>query len=214
MHQKNTVSATAQSAEIEVSDGDEDELKLTREPDSILRNPFGDDAEEDVDDDSDDGLGDEGGHAGAWNSQSRGSWWRSALSRSRKEKFGDGQDDSDSEKDDEGEGDDEDEEFGDFAMPEGDNGGNEKGNVIVKPLPVHPPAQNQKSSAFTSLWPFSGQGSGSKEKDKDKAKEGEAEAEKAEADEITGDDGEKIKSTHEAKARTSIEDADDEEVVV
>ncbi|KAK8086109.1 hypothetical protein PG994_001083 [Apiospora phragmitis] len=169
MHQKSSVAASSQSAEIENGDDDDDELKLTREPDSILRDPFGDDAEED-DDESDDGLG-EGGDAGSWNQQARGSWWRGALSRRSNEKFGDGRDDdSDSEKDEAAE--DDDEEFGDFAMPEVEKeGGNgEKGNVIVKPLPLHPPNQNQKSSTFTSLWPFSSPGFGSKEKEKEKGK--------------------------------------------
>ncbi|KAI0121393.1 SIT4 phosphatase-associated protein-domain-containing protein [Xylariales sp. AK1849] len=214
MHQKKAQADSSQSAQIEGGDDDDDDdLKLTREPDSILRNPFEDDAEDDVDDDSDDGLGDEGGSTGSWNSHSRGSWWRGALSRGGKERFGDGRDDSDSDKDDQAEGDDEDEEFGDFAMPEKEGTNAEKSNVIVKPLPVHPPNQNQKSSAFTSLWPFSGQGFGSKDKEKEKAKEGEG-SENSESDDITGDDGEKIKSTHEAKRRTSIEDPDEEEVVV
>ncbi|KAK7920138.1 hypothetical protein PG985_008160 [Apiospora marii] len=219
MHQKSSVAASSQSAEIENGDDDDDELKLTREPDSILRDPFGDDAEED-DEDSDDGLG-EGGEGGSWNSQGRGSWWRGALTRGGSEKFGDGRDDdSDSEKDEAAE--DDDEEFGDFAMPEVEKeGGNgEKANVIVKPLPLHPPNQNQKSSTFTSLWPFSSPGFGSKDKEKEKEKsKGEEEGssssgQKATTSEITGDDGEKIKRTHEATSRTSIEDPDDEEVVV
>ncbi|KAK8039992.1 hypothetical protein PG993_008403 [Apiospora rasikravindrae] len=216
MHQKSSVATSAQSAEIENGDDDDDELKLTREPDSILRDPFGDDNEED-DDDSDDGLG-EGGDAGSWNQQARGSWWRGALSRRSNEKFGDGRDDeSDSEKDETAE--DDDEEFGDFAMPEVEKeGGNgEKDNVIVKPLPLHPPNQNQKSSTFTSLWPFSSPGFGSKEKEKEKGKGeegGSSSGEKAASSEITGDNGEKIKRTHEAASRTSIEDPDDEEVVV
>lgn len=206
MHQKNSVSAEAQSAQIEGGDEDEDDdLKLTREPDSILQDPFGDDAE-DVDADSDDGLGDDDDNPG-WGSHARGSWWRNALSRNREEKFGDGRDDSDSEKDD-----DEDEEFGDFAMPETGNRDAEKSNVIVKPLPVHPSNSNQKTTGFTSLWPFSSQGFGSKDKDKEKSKEGDAE--KSDTDEISSDDGHKITPTHEAKARQSIEDPDEEEVVV
>ncbi|KAK7978469.1 hypothetical protein PG988_005959 [Apiospora saccharicola] len=202
MHQKSSVATSSQSAEIENGDDDDDELKLTREPDSILRDPFGDDNEED-DDDSDDGLG-EGGEGGSWNSQGRGSWWRGALTRGGSEKFGDGRDDdSDSEKDEVAE--DDDEEFGDFAMPEveKEGGDGEKAN-------------NQKSSAFTSLWPFSSPGFGSKEKEKEKGKveEGSSSSEKATTSEVTGDDGEKIKRTHEAASRTSIEDPDDEEVVV
>jgi hypothetical protein len=215
MHQKGTATVASQSAQVENGDDDDDDddLSLTREPDAMLRNPFEDDAEDD-DDDSDDGLGEGRGNNSSWNSQSRGSWWRGALSRGEKERFGDGRDDSDSEKDDQGEGDDEDEEFGDFAMPEKDGVDAEKGNVIVKPLPVHPPSHNQKSSAFTSLWPFSTQGFGSKDKEKDRPKEGEGSNEKSERGEITGDDGEKIESTSEAKSRTSIEDPDEEEVVV
>ncbi|KAI0484574.1 SAPS-domain-containing protein [Xylariaceae sp. FL0804] len=212
MHQKNAATASAQSVEIE-DIGEGEGSGLPRESDSTLRNPFEDDGE-DMDDDSDDGLGGDGAHAGSWNAGSaRGSWWRGALRRG-KEKFGDGRDDSDSEKEEEaGAADDEDEEFGDFAMPEVDkDGGKDKGGVIVKPLPVHPPSQSQKSSAFTSLWPFGS----SKEKDKEKQKgpeENDATAEST-AGEITGDDGEKIKPTHEAARRTSIEDPDEEEVVV
>ncbi|KAI1498047.1 SAPS-domain-containing protein [Biscogniauxia marginata] len=211
MHQK-SVAAPAHSAGVENRAEGEDST-LTREPDSILRNPFEDDGE-DVDDDSDDGLGDDG-HNDSWNAgSSRGSWWRGALRRG-KERFGDGRDDSDSDNEDKAEGDDEDEEFGDFAMPEVDTDGNDaKNSIVVKPLPVHPPSQHQKSSAFTSLWPF-----GSKDKDKDrekqKGKEGDEVADVSDKPgEIMGDDGEKIKSTHEAARRTSIEDPDEEEVVV
>ncbi|KAI5920856.1 SAPS-domain-containing protein [Camillea tinctor] len=216
MHQKSAVSSSAQPADVE--NGDEgDETPFTREPDTI-QNPFEDDGE-DVDDDSDDGLGDDD-HNDSWNAGApRGSWWRGALRRGN-ERFGDGRDDSDSDNDVKAEGEDEDEEFGDFAMPEVDKDNDSKNNsVIVKPLPVHPPSQHQKSSAFTSLWPF-----GSKDKDKDKEKEKEKqrgkEGDEAAADvpdmpgEITGDDGKKIKSTHEAARRTSIEDPDEEEVVV
>jgi hypothetical protein len=214
MHQKNTAASPGESAEVE--NGEEaDRAKLSGEPDDVLKNPFDDDGEDEVDDDSDDGLGDDGTNPESWNAGARGSWWRGALRRGA-ERFGDGRDDSDSNSDREESagGQDDDEEFGDFAMPEVDKEGNgEKGNVIVKPLPVHPPSQNSKSSAFTSLWPF---GSKDKERDKDKQKE------KDEADtgsleeppDIRGEDGEKIKSTHEAARRTSIEDPDEEEVVI
>ena len=59
-----------------------------------------------------------------------------------------------------------------------------------------------------------------KEKEKDKDKEKPAKSDEAgiaptgEQSAVTGDDGKKIKSTHEATSRTSIEDPDDEEVVV
>ncbi|KAI0171713.1 SAPS-domain-containing protein [Hypoxylon sp. FL1284] len=207
MHQKNSTGGSAQSGEGE-SGQEPDDSKLGEEPDSILRNPFEDNGEDDVDDDdSDDGLGNVDNHNESW--RSRGGWWRGALRRS-KERFGDGRDDSDSDKDEPAGGDEDDEEFGDFAMPEVDkDGASDKSGIIVKPLPVHPPSQSPKTSAFSGLWPF-----GSKDKEKQKAKEDEG-ADKSETPgEITGDDGEKIKSTHEATRRTSIEDPDDEEVVV
>ncbi|KAI1452669.1 SAPS-domain-containing protein [Annulohypoxylon moriforme] len=208
MHQKNAATASTQAGEVDNEESDEPRSSGGTE--GVLRNPFEDDGEDDVDDESDDGLGEDDGNKDAWGTgPSRGSWWRGALRRG-KERFGDGRDDSDSDKDEVAEGDEEDEEFGDFTMPEVDKDGtSEKGGVIVKPLPVHPPSQNQKTSAFTSLWPF-----GSKEKDKQKVKEGDTSEKVEEAGEITGDDGEKIKSTHEAARRTSIEDPDDEEVVV
>lgn len=203
MHQKNNTTTSAQSAEIEDARQGEG-LDENMEAGGDLRNPFDDDAADDVDDDSDDDLG--GGDAETWNTASRGGWWRNTLNRSDKEKFGDGRDDSDSDKEPTG-ADDDDEEFGDFAMPEVDKEG--ENSVIVKPLPVHPPSQNQKSSAFTSLWPFS-----SKDKEKQKMREGEEGSAPDSPREITGENGEKIKSTHEATRRTSIEDPDDEEVVV
>ncbi|KAI1104792.1 SAPS-domain-containing protein [Jackrogersella minutella] len=208
MHQKNAATASTQSSEVEPTQ-ESDESRSSRETNSLLRNPF-DDGEDDVDDESDDGLAEDDGNAESWGAgPSRGGWWRGALRRGR-ERFGDGRDDSDSDKDEATGGDEEDEEFGDFAMPEvNKDGSNEKGGVIVKPLPVHPPPQNPKTSTFTSLWPF-----GSKDKEKQKVKEGEPPEKAEEAEEITDDDGEKISSTHEATRRTSIEDPDDEEVVV
>ncbi|RYP84681.1 hypothetical protein DL769_001115 [Monosporascus sp. CRB-8-3] len=201
MHQKNAAAASAQSAEVENNDA-ADDSKLPDSSESILRNPFDDDGG-DVDDDSDDGFG-EGGNAGDSWTAGRGSWWL----RRGKERFGDGRDDSDSDKDETAGNDNDDEEFGDFAMPEVDKeGDNEKTNVIVKPLPVHPP-QNQKSSAFT-LWPF-----GSKDKEKQKSKEAGEPENRDEPQDVRGEDGEKLKSTHQAARRTSIEEPDDEEVVV
>ena len=201
MHQKNAAAASAQSAEIE-GKVEENDPKLSQDSSTTLRNPFEDDGG-DVDDDSDDGLGDEGNPADPW-ATGRSSWWL----RRGKERFGDGRDDSDSGKE-ETTGEEDDEEFGDFAMPEVDkDGANEKSSPIVKPLPVHPPSQNQKSSAFT-LWPF-----GSKDKEKQKSKEGEEFGSREEPQEMRGEDGEKLKSTHEATRRTSIEEPDDEEVVV
>ncbi len=212
MHQKSTASASAQSAGIE---DDEERVEARRDQgtDRALRNPFEDDGEDEIDDDSDDGLGEDGGNTDSWGSRtSRGGWWRGTL-RSR-ERFGDGRDDSDSDKDDQaGAEDDDDDEFGDFAMPETDKDGDQtKASVIVKPLPVHPPPHNAKSSAFTSLWPF-----GSKEKEKPKGEESAVTAEAAgEAGHGHDHDHDHttIKTTHEAARRTSIEDPDEDEVVV
>ncbi|KAI0413028.1 SAPS-domain-containing protein [Xylaria grammica] len=211
MHQKSTTSASAQSAGSE-DDEERGEARQDQGADRVLRNPFEDDGEDEVDDDSDDGLGDDGGNTGHWGPRtSRGDWWRNSL-RNR-ERFGDGRDDSDSDKEDQVGAEDEDEdEFGDFAMPETDKDGDQgKASVIVKPLPVHPPPHNPKSSAFTSLWPF-----GSKEKGKPKGEDSAAVADSA--GEAAGDDDDhdntNIKTTHEATRRTSIEDPDEDEVVV
>ncbi|KAI1324391.1 hypothetical protein F5Y16DRAFT_306637 [Xylariaceae sp. FL0255] len=199
MHQKGTATASAQSATLE-QDGEDGEASRDQETGAGMRNPFDDDGE---DDDSDEDMGGEGEER--YTSSSRGSWWRDALQRSR-EKFGDGRDDSDSEGEEQGEADDDDDEFGDFALPEvGKDGSQEKTGVIVKPLPVHPPPHNAKSSPFTSLWPF-----GSKEK----SKGDEAGAEVGAAAGTHDERDEKVRSTHEAASRTSIEDADEDEVVL
>ncbi|KAI0099160.1 hypothetical protein GGR51DRAFT_403003 [Nemania sp. FL0031] len=217
MHQKSTMAPPAQSASTENEEG-RDEAVRDRETERVLRNPFDDDGEDEVDDDSDDGLGDDAGVSNHWDAMnSRGGWWRGALQRSR-ERFGDGRDDSDSDKEDraEADDDDDDDEFGDFAMPETDNrdDGSSRASVIVKPLPVHPPPHNPKSSAFTSLWPFS-----SKEREKEKQQMGEestaaatATAEPASEAEAQDHDT-TIKMTHEAARRTSIEDPDEEVVL-
>lgn len=207
MHQKNTAMTSSHSATIENVDDDD-----VREQNTELRNPFEDDAEDDVDSD-DDGMGVDGG--GAWGTGGgRGSWWRGALARRREEeKFGDGRDDnSDSDQEDR---DDDDEEFGDFAMPEvSEKQSGEPANVIVKPLPVHPPTSGSKGG-FTSLWPF---GSKDKDKQQDKGKDkdtkssADVDPEKVvHVEDLVDDDGKKIAAAHEAKARTSIEDPDEEE---
>jgi hypothetical protein len=203
MHQKSTTAASAQSASIE-NDEECEDTRRDEGTDRTLRNPFEDDGEDDVDDDSDDGMSGEGGDADAWASRtSRGSWWRGTLPRGQ-ERFGDGRDDSDSDREDQAEAEDDDDDFGDFAMPEADKDNDQtKASVIVKPLPVHPPPHNPKSSAFTSLWPF-----GSKEKPR-----GEETATES-TGETSHDHGEKVKATHEATRRTSIEDPDEDEVVL
>ncbi|KAI1201603.1 SAPS-domain-containing protein [Nemania serpens] len=211
MHQKSMTATSAQPASVE-NDEQGGDAGQDRETDGTLRNPFEDDGEDEVDDDSDDGLGEDGGNTDHWDSRnSRGGWWRSTLQRGR-ERFGDGRDDSDSDREDPGEQDDDDDEFGDFAMPETDSKDKDSttASVIVKPLPVHPPPHNPKSSTFTSLWPFS-----SKEKERAKGEEsaGPAAVETSSEAEVQDDDS-KIKTTHEAARRMSIEDPDDEEVVL
>ncbi|KAI1817635.1 hypothetical protein GGS20DRAFT_508138 [Poronia punctata] len=203
MHQKNNAAASAQSTS--ENGGERDDTRQGQAMGGGLRNPFEDDGDDDIDDDSDDGLGGPADDSNDWVARSsRGGWWRSTLRRAP-ERFGDGRDDSDSDRDDQGEGEEEeDDEFGDFAMPETDKDNAQSGTgVIVKPLPVHPPPHNPKSSPFTSLWPF-----GSKEKPKGDEPVVET------AGEVTEERDERIKTTHEAARRTSIEDPDDDEVVV
>jgi hypothetical protein len=203
MHQKNTAAASGQSAS---ENGEErDDTKQGQGADRALRNPFEDDCDDDIDEDSDDGIGGDGDEPNDWASRISRRWWHSSLRREQ-ERFGDGRDDSDSDQEDQAEGDDDDDEFGDFAMPEADKDNDQsKAGVIVKPLPVHPPPHNPKSSAFTSLWPF-----GSKEQPKGD------EAVTEQGGGLTDDDdnNDEIKATHEAKRRTSIEDPDEDEVVL
>ncbi|KAI1433992.1 SAPS-domain-containing protein [Xylaria sp. CBS 124048] len=206
MHQKSAATIASQSAGTESKQQEED-TKRGQGSDRVLRDPFADDGEDDVDD-SDDDIGDDGGNVEPWGAgASRGSWWRNTL-RPNREKFGDGRDDSDSGQEDQAEAEDDEDDFGDFAMPETDNS-NERRNasVIVKPLPVHPPQNNPKTSAFTSLWPF-----GSKEKDKPKGDDSGA-ATEAGAD-GADEHSTKIKATHEAIRRMSIEEPDEDEVVI
>jgi len=161
-----------------------------------------------------------------------------------KEKFGDGRDDSDSDGADDGvEEDIEDEEFGDFAMPEvegkaGDGSGQggmvsgidpAREKILVKPLPVHPNSVKSNSGPFGSLWPFSTQTFGTKKEegtspsaekggpDNGTTSEkvvGEAPAKLEDSEEVVGEDGHKIDRAVEAKSRTSIEDPDEDDVVV
>jgi hypothetical protein len=219
MHQKNN-STGASSGAAEDKDGEnttsgEGKLTaLTSEPEQ-LRNPFEDDEEEiDDDDDSDDGDEKHGSSAaggGSWGNAGRGNWWRGVVRGRRNENL-DGREDSD-------EDDDDDEEFGDFAMPEVDaaptasDRGPEK--VLLKPVPVHPPAMGAaggagQKSAFGSLWPFTGQSFATKDI-KDKANSSEPSAEEGV---VIGEDGKRISRTVEAKRRTSLDDPDEDEVVV
>ncbi|KAI2622290.1 SAPS-domain-containing protein [Xylaria nigripes] len=206
MHNKNSTATTAQSAGIDCNEeaGDAKRRQVT---DKLLRNPFEDDGEDEVDD-SDDDMGGDGDNTGHWGSRaSRGSWWRNTL-RTSQDKFGDGRDDSDSDGEDQAEVEDDDDDFGDFAIPETDKRSEQSNtSVIVKPLPVHPPAHNSKTSAFTSLWPF-----GSKEKEKPKSEEGAGATEPS--GEPAYDHATNIKTTHEATRRMSIEEPDEDEMVL
>ena len=232
-----------------------------------LRNPFADDDDDEVDDDDDDDLRrlrargegsdeDDEETDAAWRKRS---WWggyvrqRSAREGAvegdagegstgprggrDKERFGDGRDDSSDEA--------EDEEFGDFAMPERDEGGGasssaaaagapgggsgfdaDRERVLLKPLPVYPLAAG--AGKRSSLWPF-----GSKERPRDDApsvsgaglppssaaadKDAEgthAEFEITEEPEVLGEDGHRVSRVVEAKARKSLEEPDEDEVVV
>lgn len=187
-----------------------------------------------------DNLGNEGGSSG-WN---RGSWWRGVVRSARRsnrrsidkdtgreERFGDGRDDSDDSDGPDDDADDiEDEEFGDFAMPEatpaptsmvsGIDPAREK--ILLKPLPVHPSAV--KTSSFGSLWPFNTQSFGSKgidrkddidlDKTPTQEKAPELPLKPDDGAEVVGEDGKKIDRAVEAKSRTSIEDPDEDDVVV
>ncbi|KAF4508130.1 hypothetical protein G6O67_004549 [Ophiocordyceps sinensis] len=151
------------------------------------------DGEDELDDELSGNVAAEGG---------RGSWWRGMVrGRSRK----DDDDDSD-------DGDD-DEEFGDFAMAEDDKGreGESGSHVLLRPLAVHP--AKESSRGLSGLWPF-----GSRS-DKDKGKhEGEREGGRRQeavptGSEKTGGEGPAVE-VKEATNRTSIEEPDEEEVVV
>ncbi|KAK0649618.1 hypothetical protein B0T16DRAFT_457016 [Cercophora newfieldiana] len=198
----------------------------------------------DVDNLGNEGVGSSGWNRGSWwrgvvRSARRGNRGRGGEKSSRDtEKFGDGRDDSDSDGvDDDVEEDIEDEEFGDFAMPEVEgkaregsgSGGMVSGidpareKILVKPLPVHP---NSAKGPFGSLWPFSTQPFGAAKKEEgtgpsaERAAENGASSEKTgeakleDSEDVVGEDGHKIDRAVEAKSRTSIEDPDEDDVVV
>ncbi|KKF96587.1 Extragenic suppressor of kinetochore protein 1 [Ceratocystis platani] len=195
---------------------------------AATHNPFETD-DLDSDDDDDDNDGGHFGMGSAWssNNSGRGAWWRGAISGGQQE----GNSDSDGDMDN-------DEEFGDFAMPEveststseaspvNSSGGN---NVpILKPLAVHPvsgastPFGAVQKAGLSSLWPFgpsfSNAGSGSSSTHIEGISPFEAQElgtmTMPEDSEVTGEDGSRVSRTVEAKRRTSLEDPDDEEVVV
>ncbi|KAK4120652.1 SAPS-domain-containing protein [Parathielavia appendiculata] len=220
------------------------------------------------DGETENGQGDEGlgvdSTSTAWN---RGSWWRGVVRGTRRggtsgagyddqdvdevERFGDGRDDDSS--DEEGgrrlgvEDDEdvvEDEEFGDFAMPEveeGVGGGGVSGidpareSILHKPMPLHPTSttalKSTTISPFSGLWPFSrdnkkeddtssGQGEGSNASTPTAPSPGpggfteEPVQLTHEEEAMLSEDGKRIDRAVEAKRRTSIEDPDEDEVDV
>jgi hypothetical protein len=195
-----------------------------------LRNPFADDEDDDEDDERRGGSDDDDDDGDAGTSWPRRRWWESYVrpgrrgdgSAEEREGFGAGDNSSD-------EGDGEEEEFGDFAMPEHTEGeGATKeasaGTVLLKPLPVHPPAVSAGTSKFGSLWPFEGL-SFTQSKDKEAVAgasstntkdsgEHVAQSAKIEDDDgevVVGEDGNRVAKAVEAKRRTSIEDPDDDD---
>ncbi|OPB46469.1 hypothetical protein A0O28_0065900 [Trichoderma guizhouense] len=168
----------AQATSATVHDDNDDD------DDDNLEDPFGD-GEADIDDDMDDEMSDNIG---------RGSWWRGVVNR----RSGLEEEDSD----------DDEEEFGDFAMPEEDKGGDgqDQDNVVLKPLAVHPPRES--SRGLSGLWPFGSRAEKEKSEGKDEQK-GDDEARMAEE----GDEEPEKRAIEvkEAQRRTSIEDDDDDD---
>ncbi|KAJ4859580.1 SIT4 phosphatase-associated protein domain-containing protein [Trichoderma breve] len=168
----------AQATSATVHDDNDDD------DDDNLEDPFGD-GEADIDDDLDDEMS---GNIG------RGSWWRGVVNR----RSGLEEEDSD----------DDEEEFGDFAMPEEDKGGDgqDQDNVVLKPLAVHPPRES--SRGLSGLWPFGSRAEKEKSDGKDEQK-GDDDARMAgEGDEEPEKRAIEVK---EAQRRTSIEDDDDDD---
>ena len=127
----------------------------------------------------------------------RGAWWRSIVASEEKGR------DYDS---------DEDEEFGDFAMADNDKGGDDRDdNVILKPLAVNPTKDSTRG--LSGLWPFNNKG-GSQGSQEDDADTGSEDKSLPHASGEKGEEASRAVEVKEAKRRTSIEDPEDEEVVV
>ncbi|RFU75023.1 sit4 phosphatase-associated [Trichoderma arundinaceum] len=182
MHQKNNQLAQASSATVHDDNNDDDD-------DDNLEDPFGD-GEADIDDELDDEMS---------NNLGRGSWWRGVVGRRS------GLEDDDSDDEDE-------EEFGEFAMAEEEKPGDgqDKDNVVLKPLAVHPPRES--SRGLSGLWPFGSRADkdkgGQAGDDKDEQK-GDAEA--CTAEERDDEPEKRAIEVKEAQRRTSIEDDDDDD---
>jgi hypothetical protein len=126
----------------------------------------------------------------------RGAWWRGMIARSDNAEAGDG----DSEEDDD--------EFGDFAMAEDDKGGESpnKDQLVLRPLAVNPVKESGRG--LSGLWPFGNNKSRREEESQD------VEGDVVSADGNKAEESNNAVEVKEAARRTSIEDPDDEEVVV
>lgn len=154
------------------------------DPDDNPSDPFAD-TEEDLDDDDDSAQ------------DARGSWWRGVVRRKDKPDPNDSDDEPNSD----------DDEFGDFAMAEDDN----DGKVVLRPLAVNPAKEG--SRGLSGLWRF---GLSKVEKEKEFLHDDKPgfDDDFASFDEKPEEEGKRAIEVKEAKRRTSIEDPDDEEVVV
>ncbi|KAF7536610.1 hypothetical protein G7Z17_g13016 [Cylindrodendrum hubeiense] len=153
--------------------------------------PFAD-TEEDMDDDDEDQDGE------------RGSWWRGVVRTTREKTDGN---ESDDERDD-----DDDDEFGDFAMAEDERtAGEDDHNLVLRPLAVNP-AKEGSTRGLSGLWPFA---LSKAEKEKEAEKLGSNDGGSGGLGDNAGDgDEKKAVEVTEATRRTSIEDPDDDEVVI
>lgn len=187
MHQKNNQSAQPSSATLH-HNGDED--------DGNAVDPFRD-GDDDIDDDDDD---DDDLEADVAQESGRGSWWRSMVG-------GKGNTDDLDEGDEDGE-----EEFGDFAMAEDEkSSGGVDDNLVLRPLAVHP--AKESSRGLSGLWPFGSRSDSKTRRDDDK--EGSKREDVASTAEKKGaGEDSKAVEVKEATSRTSIEEPDEDEVVI
>ncbi|KAH7368043.1 hypothetical protein B0T11DRAFT_59911 [Plectosphaerella cucumerina] len=238
MHQKNASNESAGDEDGSV--GSNDSPERIRNP---FADDDDDDDELDSDGEDNDlhhGTDAAGSINSAWGASARGSWWRGMVRRRQNDRF-EG-DESDSDKEDNG--DEDDEEFGDFAMPEAEPapGTDPNDRVLLKPLALHPGGAGQGKIGFSGLWPFGAKetqdGSTAAAEDAPKSSdvitldekepavvdrpeaEVSADAEKTtvpaapDAPAKEEPEKEKVQAAVEAKRRTSIEDPDEDEVVV
>ncbi|KAF7558415.1 hypothetical protein G7046_g5732 [Stylonectria norvegica] len=184
MHQKHHEDTPSSADQNDDDDDDND--------DDNPSDPFAD-TEEDLDDEDGDGQDDD----------PRGSWWRGVV-RKRGKTDGNESDDEREEEDDD--------EFGDFAMAEDDRASDDDddgGKVVLKPLAINPAKEG--SRGLSGLWPF---GLSKAEKERERQDGSDEGGSTAPADEKADAEEKHAVEVKEAKRRTSIEDPDDEEVVV